>query len=855
VEGADSSTVRLDRVEAGRDLKVSATTVQVFVGTAWKEDRVVSVAPDGSVRVAQGDSEAAPAPALENPYKGLEAFHEADADRFFGREAVIDRLWQRCGNFSPTSGDASPLRLLPVIGPSGCGKSSLVRAGLLPELARRPVTGLAGAQVAVLVPGSHPVEGLAAVLARMITGEQLPVQKQKEIIDAMLASDMDNEYHGLRRVVRFLTGQGRPLIIVVDQFEEIWSLCESRDERAAFVGGLLDVAADRDARVSVVLTLRSDFLASTSADPALSDAISRRAFLVPSMSEAELRCAIAEPARRAGFAFAEATIDLMVAETEGREGALPLLEFALTRIWEGLKSSVPAAETLRQLGGVGGALAKEAERIYQQLPGSDQRIVRRAFLAQVRLGEGTRDSRRRAPIEEIVAKGEDREHVLKILRDFSQPEQRFITLGGDPSRGAITAELSHEALLEHWDSLRNWIAESRDDLRFQRRLSEAAEEWNKEGRPRGLLWRSPALDLLRAYHRRSAADMPPLQVDFLEQSERQQLRERQRRYSTVIVGFGVLLTVALIFLRQNYVNWEETRPWARFVRLSTGLGYPLAHDTANVGRAAEGVRTIRHQVALPERRISRIHLSISNAGIVSDWRSVYGTTVNSEWLSYGDERQLTDGDVLVLSSLEAFRYEPIIWRPWHYLWTPEFANEPAIPGWAFLIDGANRAVRPIQSDEAFIRLRDDRIEVSEKPAEDAVLVVRRRLFREYAPLAGAPIEASKLKDEDQPATNYVAGIFAPDRKECRIAKEISALTIQPSSTAKGHHLSGFIKEGDYDQREIVLPSNTETVLVVEGGRQYHGLGEIIFESETGSSFQVVPNTVADIVEITSCDND
>jgi hypothetical protein len=164
------------------------------------------------------------------------------------------------------------------------------------------------------------------------------------------------------------------------------------------------------------------------------------------MSEAELRCAIAEPARRAGFAFDEATIDLMVAETEGREGALPLLEFALTRIWEGLKSSVPAAETLRQLGGVGGALAKEAERIYQQLPGSDQRIVRRAFLAQVRLGEGTRDSRRRAPIEEIVAKGEDREHVLKILRDFSQPEQRFITLGGDPSRGAITAELSHEGV-------------------------------------------------------------------------------------------------------------------------------------------------------------------------------------------------------------------------------------------------------------------------------------------------------------------------------------------------------------------------------------------------------------------------
>jgi len=117
--------------------------------------------------------------------------------------------------------------------------------------------------------------------------------------------------------------------------------------------------------------------------------------------------------------------------------------------------------------------------------------------------------------------------VLKILREFSQPAQRFITLGGDPNRGAITAELSHEALLEHWDSLRKWIDEDRDDLRFQRRLSEAAEEWGKERRPKGLLWRSPALDLLRAFHQRKAADMTPLQIDFLDQSEQQRRRERR----------------------------------------------------------------------------------------------------------------------------------------------------------------------------------------------------------------------------------------------------------------------------------------------------------------------------------------
>jgi len=569
------------------------------------------------------------------------------------------------------------------------------------------------------------------------------------------------------------------------------------------------------------------------------------------MSEAELRSAIAEPALHAGYVFDMATIDLMVAETEGREGALPLLEFALTRIWEGLKANVPAAETLRQLGGVGGALAKEAERTYRQLPEADQRIVRRAFLAQVRLGEGTSDSRRRAPIGEIIAKGEDQEHVLKILRNFSRPEQRFITLGGEPNRGVITAELSHEALLEHWDTLRNWIAESREDLRFQRRLSEAAEEWDKGGRLRGLLWRSPALDLLRAFHQRGAADMTPVQIEFFEHSAQQQRSERQARYATVAVIFGVVLITALMFLRQNYLYWEETRPWARLVRLSTGQGYPLAHDTANVGRAAEGVKTVKHQVTLPERRISRIHLSISNAEIVSDWRSFYGTTVNSEWLRYGDERQLNNGDILVLSGLETFRYEPIRWRVWHYLATPEFANDPPAPGWALLVDGRRGTVRPIQSDEAFITVRAGNVEVTDQPIEGTILVVRRRLFEHDAPIAMQSIQTFKLHNEDRAVTSYAAGTLSSDRSRCYIKKNVAISTFQPLPAVGDRPLASYIKERDYDQRTIVLPANAESVFIVEGGHEVHGLGEAIFETEAGP-FQIVPIGVGDFAQFLAC---
>ncbi|HEX3349609.1 MAG TPA: hypothetical protein VHS58_16065 [Acetobacteraceae bacterium] len=847
MEGADASAARLDRVRAGRDITVS--TVQVFVGPLGNDDRVVSVASDGGISVesVHGRQAVAQAVTVTNPYKGLEAFVEADADRFFGRDAIVERLWERCREFLVQSAGVPPLRLLPVIGPSGCGKSSVVRAGLLPELARRPLPGLGSSRVAVFVPGSHPIDALSAVLARIATGEQLPVEKQREIIDALLVRDADDGYHGLRRVVRFLTGEGRSLVIVVDQFEEVWSLCGSPDERAALIGNLLDVAKDRDARVSVILTLRSDFLTATSAYPALSDSISRRAFLVPSMTDAELRSAIVEPARRAGFVFDDATIDLMVAETKGREGALPLLEFALTRIWEGLRANVPAADTLRQLGGVGGALAKEVERIYQQLPDSDQNIVRRAFLAQVRLGEGGSDSRRRASIEEIVAKGEDPEHVLKLLRNFSQSGQRFITLGTDPRRGDITVEPSHEALLENWGTLRGWIDESREDVRFGRQLQDAVEEWRGAREPNGLLWRSPRLDLLRAFCRRKASDMTPLQIKFFEKSERQERRERWQRYGSAAAIFGVVLVTAAVLLRQNFLNWERERPWARLVRLSDGHNYTLVHQTANVGRDTEGVKAVKHQVALPEQRISRIHLGISDGGIVADWRSFYGTTVNAQWLPYGEEAQLKDDDILVLAGLEALRYKKIEWHSWDYLRSVEFEDEAPASGWAILVDGQRQAARAIQPQQAFVTIRDDIIGLSDKPSDDAVLIVRNRILEGQFGLIGHDIKSGILPDESRARTQYGSGVVDMEGTNCQIQGNLSVLTIQPLPLEKGHRLSSSIKEGDYDLRPIELPSGKETAIVADD-KSLHGLGEIVFTSEIGN-FQIVPVAADDIGDL------
>jgi hypothetical protein len=844
VGSTDAPTVRLKDVAAGGDVKIT-TNLQVFVGATSRE---ISVLPDGSLRIAEA-GETAAISLDENPYKGLEAFTEADADRYFGREDSIEQLWQRCRDLGHEAVGETPLRLLPVIGPSGCGKSSLVRAGLLLELARRPLTGLDRSRVAVLVPTSHPLDAIAAVLAPMITGDPLAMAKQKEIVDTLLARDPDGAYHGLRRVVRFLTAAGRPLIILVDQFEEVWSLCESPAEQAAFIANLLDVATERDARVSVVLTLRSDFLRSTSADTELSHAISRRAYLVPSMSEEQLRCAIVEPARKGGFEFDKATVDLMISQTEGREGALPLLQFALTRIWEGLKAGVSAAETLRHLGGVGGALAKEAEQVYRGLADADQRIVRRAFLAQVRLGEGTRDTRRRAPLDEIVAQGEDRDHVLDLLRHFSRTDQRFITLSGDPSQGRVTAELCHEALLEHWDSLKKWVDEGRSDLRFQRRVAEAADDWQAQSKPNGLLWRSPQLDLLRNFYRRNAADMPRLQIAFYQASERYQKLQRLYRYGTLVIILLAILSATLLAFALSilYFNWEQTRPWARLVRLSTGHSYPLRQSLAHVGRETSGTRLM--QVDLPERRISRIHLGISNIGTITDWRSFYGTTVNAKWLRYGDSLHLYDGDILVLSGLEVLRYRTIEWQPSHYLRAPVLSDEPVPGGWATLIDGQRRQVLSIPSDEVFVVAGGDGVALSDHLTSEAVLAVRRRMFHAGEPLSVRKIDVVAFADAKQASVNYSAISAGPGLQACVVKNDELVLTLQPVSVGSGQNFSSWIKEGDLNRRQIVMPTDTETAILLEDKEQSpHGLGELMFETAAGA-FQIVPTATIDVVEI------
>jgi formylglycine-generating enzyme required for sulfatase activity len=496
-----------------------------------------------------------------NPYKGLLAFQETDGDRFFGRDLQIKELWEK---FRSLHEDESQTRLLTIYGPSGSGKSSLARAGMIPELARRPLPGRERARVAVLVPSSHPLESLATVLARIATNDSSPVAKTREFATELAQANAAGVYDGLRRIADALPEiEISPLIVLVDQLEEVFTLCKDSAERNAFIGNLLCAAADRSKRVAVILTLRSDFLGATQQHPQLNQSIGLQGFFVAAMSEEGLRQAISKPAELAGHPLDLSTVNLLIEQTAGREGALPLLQFALVRIWAGLIEGKEPAETLRSIGGVGGALAGEAQRIYGDLSPAEQGIARRVFLGLVQLGEGAKDTRRRTELDRVVSHHDSLEQVEKVIARFADPGVRLITLAN--AGGEETAEVTHEALFDNWQQLKDWLDGGRSDLRFQRRLDDAVMVWQDNERPEGNLWRSPDLDLLRRYQERAGDDLTQDQLEFLQASETaenqrqqqqenlkqlqaQQIKTQKRDIRLLQIGIAVLSLFSIDFI-------------------------------------------------------------------------------------------------------------------------------------------------------------------------------------------------------------------------------------------------------------------------------------------------------------------
>ena len=312
----------------------------------------------------------APVPATHarNPYKGLRPFFEADASDFFGRDRLVAELVARLSDRAEGS------RFLAVVGPSGSGKSSLVRAGLLPSLRRGAVRGSDRWFLVDMHPGTHPFEELAAALMR-IAGEP-----PADLVGRLHRGD-------LLPVVEEILPPGSELLLVVDQFEEVFTLVDDEEVRAGFLGLVETAVTDPASRVRIVVTLRADFYDRPLTYPVLAELMKAGTVTVTPLVPEELERAVAGPAEGVGVGVDPSLVADIVVQVTTQPGALPLLQYALTEIFDRRRDAVLTIEASKEVGGVAGALSRSAEEVYRRLNQAGREATRQLFLRLVTLGK------------------------------------------------------------------------------------------------------------------------------------------------------------------------------------------------------------------------------------------------------------------------------------------------------------------------------------------------------------------------------------------------------------------------------------------------------------------------------------
>jgi WD40 repeat protein/transcriptional regulator with XRE-family HTH domain len=481
------------------------------------------------------------------PYRGLASFQPEDAPWFFGREAITARL-VRLATEAPAPGVP-----LTVVGPSGSGKSSLLRAGLIPALPGRSL-----GRLALFTPGATPLGELARQLARL---RRAPAEgaaadpagpadhEESSRIEAALRRDPGD-------APRLVPGTGGPgLVIVIDQFEEVFTACQDQAEQHRFITAICALAGP----AVVVLALRADFYDRALRYPELAGALQERQVVVVPMTRQEVRSAIVEPARLAGLDVADGLVELLLSDLAPRlpdgsltgagheAGALPLLSHALLTTWSRRHGGRLTVADYQASGGIRNAIARTADQVYGALDEEQRDIARRLFLRLVYVADDAPETRSSVRLDELRDWPDEAGSPGEVLDRFVA--ERLITVDAD------TAQITHEALLTAWPLLRAWIDANRESLRIRRRLSDAARIWDEAGRDPAALLRGGQLALARDW----AAD--PVNRDILgaltrafvdagiAQEQLQQAVERNRtlrlRRLVAALTILVILTVAL----------------------------------------------------------------------------------------------------------------------------------------------------------------------------------------------------------------------------------------------------------------------------------------------------------------------
>ncbi|MFD8497847.1 helix-turn-helix domain-containing protein [Amycolatopsis sp. NPDC059657] len=485
-------------------LKVTLGYVQACGGDtdSW-EQRWHALAADLSTVASPDEDDGADA-----PFMGLRAYNTADAEWFFGRERLVDDL----------VGRLQRQRFLAVFGLSGAGKSSILRAGLIPRL-----TG----PVAAFTPGAHPLDALAGQLAALSGSAEADVRAELTATGALrwLLAHADAE-----------------VVLVVDQFEELFTLCHDESERAQFIKALLTATTDPVTRCRVVLGVRADFYTHCTLNADLAVALQDAQITVGPMTTDELRRAITHPTRQADCTIESALLTTLIAQANGQAGVLPLLSHTLLATWRRRQGNRLSLAGYIATGGIDAALAQTAEAIFSSLSEHEQHIARDLFQRLTALGEGTEDTKRRISLNEV----DTTPAVHAVVEQLTNA--RLITRDHD------SLELTHESLIKAWPRLTRWLATDREGQRLHRELTNATTTWEQHDRDPGTLLRGTRLALLHdwATNSRNLSAAERIFVDTSAATEERERaaktrRTRRRRQLTSLFVIVVLLAGGAIF--------------------------------------------------------------------------------------------------------------------------------------------------------------------------------------------------------------------------------------------------------------------------------------------------------------------
>jgi DNA-binding SARP family transcriptional activator len=465
---------------------------------------------------------------VDNPYQGLHVFEEGDAINFYGRERLVDEL------LDSLRGDDK--RFVAVVGPSGSGKSSAVAAGLVPALRSGRLDGSDRWFITTMTPGDRPYEALEAALLRIAVNPPASLYEQ-------LRADRRGILRCVRRIV---PGDDETVLVVIDQFEEMFTLVRDESVRERFLDALVVAATEAHSTMRIVLTLRADFYDQPLRYRGFAELLKRRGVTGTPLMADEQERAIVGPASTAGVEFEPGLVATVVSDVTSGTGSLPLMQFALTQLFDARVSGMMLLSTYRELGGLSGALALNAEQRFEQLDEAEQSAARGLFGRLVSLGEGVDDTARMVRRPEV---GQD-PSLDAVIECFGNA--RMLTFDRDPVSRQPTLALAHESLIGSWPRLQRWLEEDRERLTVLRGITEASERWRDGGHDDADLLVGGRLEAALVARDGPSSRLDGEELAFVERSEavavtaEQRGRRRARTLRLALVATSVFLVVAII---------------------------------------------------------------------------------------------------------------------------------------------------------------------------------------------------------------------------------------------------------------------------------------------------------------------